>query len=199
MTQATLMSECRAAYAHGKSKTARSLSDNPILEIIKYFVTDKRVTRFEKEDIPTALDENSETLLDAYHLHEASRDLVSFIATLTILNKQMLDRADQIITQYHESGVIEEGFFRINSQTRHANGTLDEEGFKKDRQDLWDFLLKEKHDNLNRTFKPTLTEVRALLKKKAEQYIIPGKEYVTGLELVLIDPPQEKTSTGVDP
>jgi hypothetical protein len=199
MTPATLQAQCRAAYAHGKAKTAQSLADNPILDIIRYFTTDKRVTKFEEEDFPFALEENSETLLDAYHLQEASRDLVSFITTLTGLNKQMLDRADKIITQYHESGVTEEGFFRINAQTRHANGTLNEEGFKADRQDLWDFLLKQKHDTLDQTFKPTLTEVRALLKKKAEQYIIPGKEYVTGLELVLIDPPQEKTSTGVDP
>jgi hypothetical protein len=168
------------------------------LDIVKQFAGDKRVTRF-NEDLSLSFDVNADTLLEAYHLQDASRELNEFIAILSKKSGEWLRVANNIIDRHYKAGEFEEGNLKIEAKTKSEDGTLDVESFKKEHQSKWDFLIKEKHDDLDKKFKPTLTEVRALLKKDAEQFIIPGKEKVIGLKLVLVSPPGEKTSIEVEP
>lgn len=198
MTQASLLSECRAAYTLGKAKVREVQADNILLDIIKTFGGDKRVLVF-PNDAHLALQELEGTLMDADHITAAIQEFDALISGFGKIREAMTERRTEIITRKAEAGITHEGPFEIYPVISKTNRAPDIEKIKKEAPKKWDMLLDLKIEEVKETYKPNQTALKTVFGKGFEKYLITGSETITGYDIRLIDQMPEKGSVEVEP
>ena len=87
MASQSLISEFRNAADLHTLGYAKSISDNPVLDIINQFATDKRVNHFIEEDLPSAMSELGSSLSDVFKIDESITSIDQVINRLQCLRK----------------------------------------------------------------------------------------------------------------
>lgn len=184
MTQA---SEFRTAYELGKSGAGQVMQDNFLLEIIKGFSQDKRLTAFEK-DSKTELGLVEDTLDEAAKLQEAVSEIDLLIERIGEIKTGIAARVKEIIDLHVESGQLEEGLFRVNPVTKKENRKVNIQKIKEQYPDKFDLLLKLKLDDITENYTPTIKECEFVFKKRVGEVLIQAGEKIVGYELVPLMP-----------
>jgi len=196
--QASLVSEFRTAWEMGKSKQAEELAINPVLDVVKSFAEDKRISHFD-EDLPAAVDLLTGTLNDANRLKEAEIELDLIITHFSRMKTHLHEKADLFIKDRYDAGVLEEGDFRIVPVEKKTNRKVNREVLLSEKfKKKYEGLLESAIEDLEESFTPTVKVVEATFGKKADEILIPGMVTVVGYELKPISPMPEQASAAVE-
>ena len=168
-----------------KFVTPASSQDDPIINAVKTFAT--QVDYF-GENLTAAIDEYlDETLYDVMMLRDASRELVTVIGILTKRNKNLLEKAQEIIDINQVKGHTREGNLEIVSKESQGKRSVDKEKLIQERPDIYQALMNNEITSIQLSYTPTITALIGLLKKQHENYLKPG-EITTTYDIAVILP-----------
>lgn len=180
MVTQSLISEFRNAAELHTLGYAKSVSDNPVLDVINQFATDKRVNHFIEEDLPSAMSELGTSLSDVFKIDESITSIDQVINRLQELKKDLGVRRDIIIDDHVSADILQEGCFRLEPVIKHGNRKPDVELIRK--------MYPEQWEQLKENYVPTITDLKFVFRKGYDAVLIPGEEKVSGYELKLAMP-----------
>ncbi|MBN1166288.1 MAG: hypothetical protein JXA44_04065 [Methanospirillaceae archaeon] len=190
MTQASLLETFRPALEIGRSGAGKSMADNYMLGVIQHFASDKRLDCF-FEDIRIAQGETGDTLADAAKMRMAAREMEDLISRLVSVQQSLLEKATDIISERHQSGIEQEGIFEIYLVTRKETRKADVELIQESYPTKWKELLKAKMEKLSKTYVPTHDELKYVFKKSWDTVLTMPGERVVGYDIRPIAPEVE--------
>jgi len=176
----SLISEFRNAADLRTLGYAKSVSDNPVLDVINQFATDKRVNHFIEEDLPSAMSELGSSLSDVFKIDESITSIDQVINRLQELKKDLGVRRDIIIDDHVSAGILQEDCFRLEPVIKHGNRKPDTELIRK--------MYPQEWEKLKENYVPTITDLKFVFRKGYDAVLIPGEETVSGYELKLAMP-----------
>lgn len=180
MVTQSLISEFRNAAELHTLGYAKSVSDNPVLDVINNFATDKRVNHFIEEDLPSAMSELGSSLSDVFKIDESITSIDQVINRLQELKKDLGVRRDIIIDDHVSAGILQEDCFRLEPVIKHGNRKPDTELIRK--------MYPQEWEKLKENYVPTITDLKFVFRKGYDAFLIPGEEKVSGYELKLAMP-----------
>jgi len=168
--------------------------DDPLIDCIKSFgVHGEHFC----QDLTLVIDEYvDDTLYDAMELRTAAKELDTIIGILSKRRTGLLEKSQQIINECQAAGHIKEGNLEIVPKVSQGRRSVDRELLIKDRKDVFDLLKMNKINAVNlehtstlaeieTSYTPTITDLKALLKKHHEAYLKPG-EIITTYDIAII-------------
>lgn len=193
-------SQWRTALEIGQSEKADLFKVNLIVDTIQALVEDKRVKAFFELDFNQAVEETLiGTLIDIQKIRESQTELDLVIAKFNEQKAYLKTRELEIIAKRAEAGVIEEDCFKIVPVIKKTNREPDITRIKEDYPDEWDTVVGLKVKQVIRNFVPNQGDVKTIVGKAWEAYLIPGFETIIGYGVEAISPMPEQASVSVEP
>lgn len=166
----------------------KALEGFSVIELIKQFETEPRFIHF-LEDLEFSVNNQyGSTLGEAERLKASAICLDDLIEKLTEIKRNAILKSDLIIEDKVRAGVFEEGEFKLEPVEKKSNRTLDLTLLKKTYPKQFEEMLETKKEQIQSSYSPTQTEIKAKFGKGWDALYRPGDVEIIGYNVVLSNP-----------